>query len=531
MSLRTLFLMALLLLFSGCSGKDGSSVPDGGDTDTDTELPDPDDYVVEELYCGSRNICVLTAAGGVKCWGDSGALGNGLMNVGEPTPRYVVGLNRGVASISSPGVTAFALKEDGTVWGWGDNFYQQLGAGLSSSESDEPVQVQGLEGDEVTQISNGGFHACALISDGSAKCWGRNDEGELGNGVDLSTCVDVSDCMEPFPVEMALENPLEEMFWGLYAVDSEGRFLFWSDLGYWGGEYGEESSVAVPFQGFEQGEVACVSGVEGASCALTSDKAVKCWTTGSNTDGALGNGTTDETHDVVEVVGLDEDVVDLSYCAVLESGKVMCWGPNDRAQLGIGSTDYDPHPVPQEVMGLDGKAVAICNRCALMEDGSIKCWGEVPGVMLEEEYEECNEWYCFYPRPGTVPGFGPAAPTIGTPEDYNHETELVGTWDQTGTEYPRRLVITENQIVMTGSGQYTEHWSVVWRIVNASNTLDRLKLEVVEVDGIGYGVGDVRYLSYVLEKRDLTLYREDRYEYPIPLGGSNLQNYHTYFRQ
>ena len=113
--------------------------------------------------------CALTSAGGVKCWvGDYG-----------PTPVDIPGLN-GVIAIAGSGLHGCALTSVGGVKCWGLNDHGQLGDGTTVDRS-TPVGVSGL-GSGVTAISAGGFHTCAVTRTGSAKCWGTNFTGELGDG-------------------------------------------------------------------------------------------------------------------------------------------------------------------------------------------------------------------------------------------------------------------------------------------------------------------------------------------------------------
>lgn len=77
----------------------------------------------------------------------------------------------------------FVLKNDGTVWGWGDNSYGQLGNN-STEDSLVPVQAQGW-GDfgDVSDLSAGAAHSMALKTDGTVWIWGSENVGELGSGL------------------------------------------------------------------------------------------------------------------------------------------------------------------------------------------------------------------------------------------------------------------------------------------------------------------------------------------------------------
>ena len=90
--------------------------------------------------------------------------------------------------ISAGGYHTCALKSNGTVWCWGNNYYGQLGDG-TYVDKNIPVQVLNLT--NVIQISAGEDHTCALKSDGTVWCWGRNDEGQLGDGTNVSKNIPV----------------------------------------------------------------------------------------------------------------------------------------------------------------------------------------------------------------------------------------------------------------------------------------------------------------------------------------------------
>jgi alpha-tubulin suppressor-like RCC1 family protein/uncharacterized RDD family membrane protein YckC len=116
------------------------------------------------------------------------------------------------------------------------------------------------------------------------------------------------------------------------------------------------------------------------SCVITRGGGVKCW--GYNSNGQLGDGTTDATHDTaVEVKGLPRGATALAggyshTCAVV-GGEVWCWGDNSDGQLGDGTTTDSRRPV--KVPGLTGvTAVAAGNvhTCALTASGGVKCWGK-----------------------------------------------------------------------------------------------------------------------------------------------------------
>jgi hypothetical protein len=121
---------------------------------------------------GLNHTCVLTDAGGVKCWGYHYRM----------APADVPGVSSGVAAISALYNHTCALTTAGGVKCWGANDYGQLGDGYSCGIAcASPTSVTGLSSG-VTRIAVGVNHSCAVKDNGSAKCWGNNFIGQLGDG-------------------------------------------------------------------------------------------------------------------------------------------------------------------------------------------------------------------------------------------------------------------------------------------------------------------------------------------------------------
>lgn len=95
-------------------------------------------------------------------------------------PVEVIGLDTGVSAIAAGGVHTCALMSDGAVKCWGDNAAGELGDGTTERRL-APVDVMGLSAD-IVAIAAGGAHTCALMNDGTIKCWGSNYWGQLGDG-------------------------------------------------------------------------------------------------------------------------------------------------------------------------------------------------------------------------------------------------------------------------------------------------------------------------------------------------------------
>lgn len=330
------------------------------------------------VSAGGFHTCALTTTGGVKCWGSAGfgQLGNGTI-VDESIPVDVIGLTSGVSSVSSGSFSTCALTTDGGVKCWGRNYDGELGNGTPFS-SETPVDVDGLT-TGVAAISVGDHHACAVTTAGAVKCWGLNGAGQLGNGtVSSGGCYCITT-----PVQVS------GLASGAAAVSAGGnRTCALTTAGgakCWGSPLlgdGTNTGQATPadVSGLASG-VAAVSVGGSQACALTVVGGVKCW--GDNTTGELGDGTLTPRTAPVDVSGLTSGVVTVSAgsslqtCAVTALGGVKCWGGNSFGQLGDGTATV--RLIPVDVSGLIGGAASVsagdAHTCALTAAGGVKCWG------------------------------------------------------------------------------------------------------------------------------------------------------------
>lgn len=142
-----------------------------------------------EVVAGHRHACARRTDGAVHCWGSNstGQLGDGT-TTGGSTPRAVTGL-AGVAQLAAEGdgfsATTCARMADGTARCWGANHRGQLGDGtMTDRRVPTPVLAPGGAGmlTGVTDLAVGGIHACAVVAGGAVACWGRNAYGQLGEG-------------------------------------------------------------------------------------------------------------------------------------------------------------------------------------------------------------------------------------------------------------------------------------------------------------------------------------------------------------
>jgi alpha-tubulin suppressor-like RCC1 family protein len=293
---------------------------------------------------GASHGCAVTAGGGLKCWGENslGQLGDGT-KVTRPTPVDVVGLTSGVAAVSAINRGVCARTTAGAAKCWGDNYYGQAGDGSTTGFGDtrtSPVAVVGLS-TNVSDISAGGDSACAVIAPaGAVKCWGRNSNGQVGDGtttdrlaptdvVGLSSGVASVHVGYGFACARLTTNGVK--CWGTYALGN-GTFA--------------ASLTPVDPVGLSTGVLQVATSFSNA-CARMSDGTVKCW--GGNYEGAVGDGTLIDRAVPTPVVGLLAPAVSISVgatsaCALLATGAIQCWGGNQTAQMGNGTFGFTTAP-------------------------------------------------------------------------------------------------------------------------------------------------------------------------------------------
>lgn len=346
---------------------------------------------------GGAHTCAQGIYGTLQCWGDDehGQLGIGTtQSYGIVTPVPARGFAAQIASIAAgedyscaltPGVTADLTTGEqahipGDAYCWGGNSFGQLGNGTTDAGYRVPELVSGLSDAAVQKMAPGAFHTCALMADGTARCWGYNNNGQLGTGTATNTYVTA-------PVKVTGLSAATGISVGqrhTCVVLSDKSVSCWGGnaAGQLGGGPGADSASPVKVAGVS-GATSLVSGVD-YNCALLSDGTVSCW--GENQTGQLGDGNLTEVATPVKVTGLS-NVASISAaptgthtCALKTDGTAWCWGSNFYGQIGDGTTDsYNPgHPTPSQVTGLTS-VTAIASggtfNCALRSDKTVWCWG------------------------------------------------------------------------------------------------------------------------------------------------------------
>jgi alpha-tubulin suppressor-like RCC1 family protein len=329
---------------------------------------------------GLGHTCALPGNGTVRCWGndDRGQLGNGSGNVNSLTPVTVAGITT-ATSVGAGTRFACAGLADGTVRCWGSNVYGQLGNGTLVASSSSPVPVTGITTADAVTV--GAFHACARLTDGTLRCWGWNQDGQLGNGTQGSstTPVPVTGITTAVTVAAGVNHTCAGLL--------DGTLRCWGLNGF--GELGDGttnySATPVPVVGISTATT--VVAANDHSCAGLADGTLRCW--GRGEWGRLGDGTTTDSSTPVPVTGIATAITlaatSASTCAGLADGTVRCWGRNFLGALGDGTTIDSSTPVP--VTGIAtatsvGAGADAFHHCARLADTTLRCWGYNPWGQL-----------------------------------------------------------------------------------------------------------------------------------------------------
>jgi alpha-tubulin suppressor-like RCC1 family protein len=344
-------------------------------------------------------------SGHVQCWGDGeyGQLGDGAVAPvgGEhksnvPVQVLEVGGSplTGATQVDLEHVFACALVGSG-VHCWGRNLEGELGDGQSSGVRGfaSPVLTSfgGAALSGADQLGTGDMFACVHLSSGRVQCWGYNYSGGIGNGSHASSPVPVA------VLNTAGTAPMEGAVWVATGQahaciftnwEAAHPFYCWGDNG-----MGQVGIGTVTLSEPLPRPVADISGLGGGAilepqivaggahtCSFTSGGGLKCW--GANSNGQLGDGTTTDRLNPVDVAGMGSDVKSLALgqnftCALLPWGRLKCWGDNTHGQIGDGSNTDSPLPVTI-LAGVTVRQVAAgeAHACVLTLAESVLCWGD-----------------------------------------------------------------------------------------------------------------------------------------------------------
>jgi alpha-tubulin suppressor-like RCC1 family protein len=354
---------------------------------------------VTAVRAGCEFSLALTSGGKVLAWGDNiyGQLGDGTTIHRETPVRVHLPTGTKVKAISAGEQFGLALTTTGHILAWGRNTLGQLGNG-TTTDSTVPVRVKLPPGASASSVAAGASHVLALTGSGKAYGWGYNGYGQLGDGTTTDT---------DMPVRVHLSVPgtgrVTALFAGCYhslALTSTGKVLAWgrNDEGQLGNGSKTDSLTAVKVALPAGTKATAVSAGCLHSLALTATGRVLAW--GDNVAAELGNGTTDNS-DVPVLAHLATGLVasaigagpasESSFAIVhaagarahavaasTSTGVLRAWGFNQDGQLGDGTTAVRKSPVTVKLPS-GTKVSSVRSGCdssvAVTSTGRVLAWG------------------------------------------------------------------------------------------------------------------------------------------------------------
>jgi alpha-tubulin suppressor-like RCC1 family protein len=376
----------------------------------------------KQISAGSGHTCAILDNDELKCWGTNwaGQLGyddtnsrGGASGSMALLVHVDLGLGRTAKQISAGSGHTCAILDNNEVKCWGNNSGGQLGYDDTINRGDSSGSMTSLGyvnlglGRTAKQITTGSSHTCAILDNGSVKCWGTNLNGQLGYDDSASRGNSPGSMALPGHVDLGLGRTAKQISAGSShscVILDNGAVKCWGDN--ISGELGYDDTIG-------RGRVAGVQYLEylsfgsnlnvkktytgrDFSCAIFMNDQVKCW--GVNSFGQLGyDDTTARGHILGSLAALS--YVDLGFgrsvksmaigyghvCAILDNDQLKCWGSNSDGQLGYEDTlNRGNAPGSMALLGYVNLGVGrsakqvsagTTHTCAILDNNQLKCWG------------------------------------------------------------------------------------------------------------------------------------------------------------
>ena len=291
----------------------------------------------KEVSTGAYHVLAIDENENLWAWGGntSGQLGDGT-NVAKTNPVQVKSGTK-FKKVATGNEYSIVLDIDGNIWSCGYNIYGVLGNGATNSNN---VLTKITSGTKFKDISAGHFHNIALDEDGNIWTWGHNSNGQLGDGTTTDSSV---------PKKINVEKKFKQILAvggnngssaRCFAIDESGKLWTWGHNS--NGQLGDGTTEdkLTPVQINVETKFKKVVGGNTHNLAL--DENGNLWTWGYNSSGELGNGTTSNSF-IPKKIEMEEKFKEVaagasSSFAIDENGNLWAWGYNQYKILGDGTT-------------------------------------------------------------------------------------------------------------------------------------------------------------------------------------------------
>jgi alpha-tubulin suppressor-like RCC1 family protein len=297
--------------------------------------------------------------------------------VRKSSPIQTIAGGTNWSSVSCGYAHTAAIKTDGTLWAWGSNSYNATGELGDNTTIDKSSPVQTIAGGtNWSSVACGYRYTAAIKTDGTLWTWGYNLYGALGDNTTVR---------KSSPIQtIAGGTNWNFVACGNYhtaAIKTDGTLWLWGSGT--SGQLGDATIVS------KSSPVQTVTGgtnwsqVEGGFihvAAIKTDGTL--WTWGNNNFGQLGDNTTTSRSSPIQTIagGTNWESV---YCgkfftaAIKTDGTLWTWGSNSYGQLGDNTSVIKSSPVQTIAGGTNWSSVACGNdhTAAIKTDGTLWTWG------------------------------------------------------------------------------------------------------------------------------------------------------------
>jgi alpha-tubulin suppressor-like RCC1 family protein len=326
-----------------------------------------------DAECGVGHIIARKNTGQIWLWGYNyyGQLGDGT-TVSKSSPVQTVASATNWKFVDAGYMNSAAIKEDGTLWTWGRNDIGELGDGTVLHKSSPVQTVAG--GTDWKSVSSGRRFSAAIKTDGTLWTWGNNYRGQLGDG----TIIDRSSPVQTIAggtnwLKLGRFNRVA----AAAAIKTDGTLWTWGLNS--NGNLGDGTTVSKssPVQTVAGGtdwvetSIGRFSGI-----GIKSDNTMWTWAESNRPVGGNWKNVSAYTQEVTSSYWKKVACARKTTLAIKLDGSLWAWGDNGYGQLGTNDTVNRSSPVQTIAGGNNWKEIAVTSvSCAIKTDGTLWTWG------------------------------------------------------------------------------------------------------------------------------------------------------------
>jgi alpha-tubulin suppressor-like RCC1 family protein len=312
----------------------------------------------KKVSIGAQHMLAIKSDDTLWAWGynSNGQLGNN-STVHRSSPVQTIAGGTNWAKVACGEGHTLAIKNDGTLWAWGRNVYGQLGNNSTVHRSSPVQTIAG--GTNWAKVACGDDHTLAIKNDGTLWAWGHNEYGQLGNNSTVhrsSPVQTIAGGTNWAKVACGNDHTL--------AIKNDGTLWAWgrnSDGQLGDGTFTDRSSPVQIGTGQNWNKIAAG---QTHSFGMKTDGTL--WSWGNNSNGELGLNVGTSFNLPQQIPGKWKELCDMSMAfggaAIRVDGTLWVWG--HALYIGDNTLVGKSSPVQTALFGTNWKQVALGQNCA-----------------------------------------------------------------------------------------------------------------------------------------------------------------------